>query len=145
MGGSFVLYFRTCFANFVMGGSFVLYFHSLAHCIRSFVLWKQINACENTIRQHFPWRNRYLLSTAFNNWFELNNQTYEYNTRSYYRKWSAAFQPQKSKLWPKANLTSEVLPCNHRKQTLTESKLNLYKITSINCRTTVVIYINILI
>ena len=27
--------------------------NSLARCTRSFVLWKQINACVNTIRQHF--------------------------------------------------------------------------------------------
>ena len=42
-------------------------------------------------------------------------------------------------------IASEVLPSSHRKQTLTESKFYLYKITTINCRTTVVLYINILI
>ena len=35
--------------------------NSLARCTRSFVLRKQINACVNTIRQHFPLRNLHLL------------------------------------------------------------------------------------
>ena len=35
--------------------------NSLARCTRSFVLRKQINACVNTIRQHFPLRNLYIL------------------------------------------------------------------------------------
>ena len=34
--------------------------NSLARCTRSFVLRKQINACVNTIRQHFPLRNLYV-------------------------------------------------------------------------------------
>ena len=35
--------------------------NSLARCTRSFDLRKQINACVNTIRQHFPLRNLYVL------------------------------------------------------------------------------------
>ena len=36
--------------------------NSLARCTRSFVLRKQINACVNTIRQHFPLRDLYILN-----------------------------------------------------------------------------------
>ena len=39
---------------------------SLARCTRSFVLRKQISVCVNTIRQHFPLRNRCILAMVSN-------------------------------------------------------------------------------
>ena len=38
--------------------------NSVARCTRSFVLRKQINACVNTIRQHLPLRNLYILESV---------------------------------------------------------------------------------
>ena len=49
--------------------------NSLARCTRSFVLRKQINACVNTIRQHFPLRNLYILNGG-ENYSKLNFYSY---------------------------------------------------------------------
>ena len=46
--------------------------NSLARCTRSFVLRKQINACVNTIRQHFPLRNLHVRGEVLAN---KNNTT----------------------------------------------------------------------
>ena len=45
--------------------------NSLARCTRSFVLRKQINACVNTIRQHFPLRNLYVVFGDLEIWGRL--------------------------------------------------------------------------
>ena len=59
MESAYVRYLRTC--RFVF-----------AKLTRSFVLRKQINACVNTIRQHFPLRNLYISHTTVVQGFRIS-------------------------------------------------------------------------